>query len=399
MVLEAFVVGGGSAVHAGSWGIPNTRTTAALPPGTEYSFLPPMDPPSEGAMEPPLSQETFEDLWSLLPADNIAGVSCAEENLLDFEYPLPPVMSALQEGGVSSTFVPAPHSAVPSTEDYPGLHGLSLEFQQNGTAKSVTCTYSPVLNKLFCQSAKTCPVLIRVPNAPPGGSVLRAVAVYKKSEHVAEVVRRCPHHERSLEPGDDSAPRNHLIRVEGNSRACYAEDTNGRHSVCVSYEEPQVGCEFTVLLLNYMCNSSCMGGMNRRAIMTIITLESKEGYLLGRRCFEVRICACPGRDRRTEEENCLKKELKTSLKRAVQGSPVSDAALPKKKKDLNEEETFTLQVKGRERYEMLKKINDALELQDKVDQQILTLKCRKCRDDIKPKKGKKLLVKDEQDSE
>lgn len=56
--------------------------------------------------------------------------------------------------------------------------------------------YSEPLNKLFCQLAKTSPIEVLVGKEPPAGALLRATAVYKKTEHVAEVVRRCPHHQK-----------------------------------------------------------------------------------------------------------------------------------------------------------------------------------------------------------
>lgn len=252
--------------------------------------------------------------------------------------------------------------------------------------------------------------------APPPCSVIRATAIYKKSEHVAEVVRRCPHHERTAD-GDGLAPAPHLIRVEGNSRALYREDdVNSRHSVAVPYEAPQLGAAFTTVLYNFMCNSSCMGGMNRRPILTIISLETQEGQLLGRSSFEVRVCACPGRDRKTEESNFRKdQETKTlgktpsSNKRSLMKKSTSSVPRPEgsKKAKLSgssDEEIYTLQVKGKERYEMLKKINDSFELSDvvppsemdKYRQKLLT-KDKKEKDGQTPeaKKGTKLLVKDE----
>nr|XP_046235972.1 cellular tumor antigen p53 isoform X2 [Scatophagus argus] len=255
--------------------------------------------------------------------------------------------------------------------------------------------YSELLNKLYCQLAKTSPVEVLVSKEPPMGAILRATAVYKKTEHVAEVVRRCPHHQIE----DPAEHRSHLIRVEGSQRAQYYEDQHTkRQSVTVPYEPPQLGSEITTILLSFMCNSSCMGGMNRRPILTILTLETPEGFVLGRRCFEVRVCACPGRDRKTEEENSTKMQNGTKETKKRKSTPAPDAASVKKSKpassaDEEDKDVFVLHVRGRERYEMLKKINDGLELLDKENK-------TKTKVSVKPEfavpsSGKRLLQRGE----
>ncbi|KAI1235889.1 Tumor protein 63 [Lamprotornis superbus] len=267
----------------------------------------------------------------------------------------------------SSTFdALSPSPAIPSNTDYPGPHSFDVSFQQSSTAKSATWTYSTELKKLYCQIAKTCPIQIKVMTPPPQGAVIRAMPVYKKAEHVTEVVKRCPNHELSREFNEGQiAPPSHLIRVEGNSHAQYVEDPiTGRQSVLVPYEPPQVGTEFTTVLYNFMCNSSCVGGMNRRPILIIVTLETRDGQVLGRRCFEARICACPGRDRKADEDSIRKQQVSDSTKNGDgtkrpfrQGTHGIQMTSIKKRRSPDDELLY-LPVRGRETYEMLLKIKE-----------------------------------------
>uniref|UniRef100_A0A8C7C4T7 Cellular tumor antigen p53 n=2 Tax=Neovison vison TaxID=452646 RepID=A0A8C7C4T7_NEOVI len=277
----------------------------------------------------------------------------------------------------SSTFdALSPSPAIPSNTDYPGPHSFDVSFQQSSTAKSATWTYSTELKKLYCQIAKTCPIQIKVMTPPPQGAVIRAMPVYKKAEHVTEVVKRCPNHELSREFNEGQiAPPSHLIRVEGNSHAQYVEDPiTGRQSVLVPYEPPQVGTEFTTVLYNFMCNSSCVGGMNRRPILIIVTLETRDGQVLGRRCFEARICACPGRDRKADEDSIRKQQVSDSAKngdgtkRPFRQNTHGIQMTSIKKRRSPDDELLYLPVRGRETYEMLLKIKESLELMQYLPQ-------------------------------
>lgn len=62
-----------------------------------------------------------------------------------------------------------------------------------------------------------------------------------------------------------------------------------------------VGTEYVTEMFAFMCFSSCASGPSRRPVEVIFTLE-RDGQTLGRRVVEIRVCACPGRDRKSDEK-------------------------------------------------------------------------------------------------
>ncbi|XP_029471816.1 tumor protein 63 isoform X2 [Rhinatrema bivittatum] len=327
----------------------------------------------ENNSQPQYSEPQYTNLGLLNSMDQQIQNGSSSTSPYNTEHAQNSVTAPSPYAQPSSTFdALSPSPAIPSNTDYPGPHSFDVSFQQSSTAKSATWTYSTDLKKLYCQIAKTCPIQIKVMTPPPQGAVIRAMPVYKKAEHVTEVVKRCPNHELSREFNEGQiAPPSHLIRVEGNSHAQYVEDPiTGRQSVLVPYEPPQVGTEFTTILYNFMCNSSCVGGMNRRPILIIVTLETRDGQVLGRRCFEARICACPGRDRKADEDSIRKQQVSDSTKNgdAFRQSTHGIQMTSIKKRRSPDDEVLYLPVKGREIYEMLLKIKESLELMQYLPQ-------------------------------
>ena len=133
-------------------------------------------------------------------------------------------------------------------------------------------------------------------------------------------------------------------------------------SVLAPMEQPQVGAEWATYLYQFMCFSSCTAGLNRRPLQVVFTLENA-GQVLGRASVDVRICACPGRDKRVEEGASLPKQPRPASKPTKR--PAGDMLTPPTKRhqsNATDTEVFTLTVTGRDNYEMLCRIRDAMQL-------------------------------------
>ena len=250
---------------------------------------------------------------------------------------------------------------VPSSTPYCGNYGFLISSQeQMKDTKSATWTYSHDLKKLFVRMAVSCPISFRTSCAPPPGSVIRATPIYVKAEHVQEPVKRCPNHATSPEFNEGHPAPKHLVRCEHKLAHYEVNPATMRQSVVFPHEQPQAGATWVTNLFQFMCFSSCVGGLNRRPFMLVFTLEHKD-QVLGRQAVEVRVCACPGRDKAQEEKSAFPNKYRSKKSNTGGLYGLTSSGLSKRKHSDDSGE-FTLSVHGIENYELLLRIRDSLEL-------------------------------------
>ena len=137
----------------------------------------------------------------------------------------------------------------------------------------------------------------------PNDLFIRILPVFSDAANCREPVKRCPNH---ASPTDQSNIKfdfpHHLVRVD-NNHCLYDEDpSSGRLSTRFPVSNPHVGSDTVRELVKFMCLGSDVGGINRRPLKVIFTLETGQEVVVGRKAFDVRICSCPNRDMKLEEQ-------------------------------------------------------------------------------------------------
>ncbi|CAN7992151.1 unnamed protein product [Ixodes hexagonus] len=294
-----------------------------------------METVEAGELQPDLSQFVWGPDWS--------APALAAPQDLETE----PVLGSPNTASVNQKVV-----------DWPGDSGFSVVFDEpHKTGKSMSWTYSKSRRKLYVNMNVSCPVHFATERPPPRGSVVCVVGAFRESESRRQNVGRCPVHagvadnSNQLSGGTHPFP-DHWIRCDHpDTRYCRDEANGGRHCLSVPFEAPEPASNhlFTYRLA-FMCRNSCAGGPNRRATEVVFILQSPDGQDIARRVIEVKVCACPGRDRMHDEQPSAPAPTHSS------SSPHNESS-----SDSGSEGPFFLTVRP-EDYPLLRRVHEGLEL-------------------------------------
>lgn len=241
---------------------------------------------------------------------------------------------------------PSPTGLDPSIVNWPGQFLFDVNFiQLSLNTKNKNWDYSKRLKKLFIDMNRFVQAEFRVGVNPPEGLYIRVLPVYAVNSHVRKPVLRCPNHASMNDPTNQQFPYpEHLIRVQDES-AIYDQDAESeRLSVLFPVGAPHQGTDTCSRMIKFMCLGSDVGGINRKPVKVIFSLEMGAGRVVGRKVVDVRICSCPKRDMQQEEDKMERQEeqARSVARRLAENTHVIMGPPPKKKKMMKKGEEIIM---------------------------------------------------------
>ncbi|XP_015752291.1 PREDICTED: tumor protein 63-like [Acropora digitifera] len=368
-----------------------------------------MSQTSNSSLEPGLSQETFNDLFNtigqIINPQDLQGIQTdyqmaspslhmVDENMHEnLELKLECVNVQRHEQGEFSSYIPdqnfsqgsykpeeigvkqhaivckqehlsnglksspspeqsSPQPLIVSNTDFPGRYCFDIGYEEEKVpvTKSVHWTYSPYLDKLFLKMRVIVPFRIKLQGYPSlqtaSAHFIRAVVIYRQPEYYRENVERCPNHITKHKDGHH-APK-HLLRCENPQTTYVTCPVTGRHCLTIPLGKPQGKVYMVVVCFLFHTAQFRHGKVKGREKYELL-LKIKESLDLMDLVPQAQIDkyrqSCPPCGRLKNSQNMQHSENGES-----QNSNDSQA------------------VKGREKYELLLKIKESLDLMDLVPQ-------------------------------
>ncbi|CAB4069018.1 TP63 [Lepeophtheirus salmonis] len=232
----------------------------------------------------------------------------------------------------------------PSTEQFPGEYGFHCVFEKlNSNYKNKFWEFSQKLNKLYIEFNKNIQICFKLkPGKDCSDLFVRAMVVYAEEASVKEPVLRCPTHSSHDHETNLNFPPEYIQHI------------------ILPISKPAVGTDYCPRIFKFMCLCSDSGGINRRPVKLIFTLEKGLNVVstIGRDSLDLRICACPGRDMFKEEKKKLRQKEEMILRHSSEEMEMEEMVLiPVAKRDyekLNEFAEAAMIVRHPEQKEIIR---------------------------------------------
>ncbi|CAK9295974.1 unnamed protein product [Gordionus sp. m RMFG-2023] len=138
---------------------------------------------------------------------------------------------------------------------------------------------------------------------------IRATPMFKDFDKMSLPVRACYLHE-NMDSLGRSQTRKHFV-ISGDICSTH-ENNHDRFSVSIPINIEHFFEDTIDIPLQFVCFSSCSGGINKRNVQLVFTLETSTNIILAQTLLDLRVCAAVLRDFRKDEERIISASYSTN---------------------------------------------------------------------------------------